>query len=156
MIFRQEAGEGEGSVCNLVDIYCSATNRFLHLLIFGQVVTSQVVKQSLLPAGPGLRNCWLQGLPLLASQCQGERFSEKTWIKNIYKWPRRPWMCRAPILISLTWDEPSVLPDQERVVDTNLFILSYPILWTCMLRIVITNLLNVSWGYNILSWADHE
>jgi len=24
--YRQEAGEGEGSVCNLVDIYCSATN----------------------------------------------------------------------------------------------------------------------------------
>ena len=38
MSFRQEAGEDEGSVCNMVDIYCSATNRFLHLLILSQVV----------------------------------------------------------------------------------------------------------------------
>ena len=34
MSFRQEAGEDEGSVCKLVDIYCSATNRFLHLLSY--------------------------------------------------------------------------------------------------------------------------
>ena len=39
MSFRQEEGdEGEGSVCKMVDIYCSATNRFLHLLILSQVV----------------------------------------------------------------------------------------------------------------------
>ena len=36
MSFRQEAGDGEGNVCNMVDIYCSATNRFLNLFIFGQ------------------------------------------------------------------------------------------------------------------------
>ena len=33
MSFRQKA---EGNVCNMVDIYCSATNRFLNLFIFGQ------------------------------------------------------------------------------------------------------------------------
>ena len=43
MCFRQEAGEVEGSVCKMVDIYCSATNRFLHLLILGKLL-SQVVK----------------------------------------------------------------------------------------------------------------
>ena len=36
MSFRQEAGDGEGNVCNQVDIYCSATNRFLNLFIFGE------------------------------------------------------------------------------------------------------------------------
>ena len=50
MSFRQEAGEGEGNVCNMVDIYCSATNRF-------QTTQSQVIKQSLLPAGPELQSC---------------------------------------------------------------------------------------------------
>ena len=57
MSFRQEEGEGEGSVCKMVDIYCSATNRFLHLLIFGQATQSQVIKQSLLAAGPELQSC---------------------------------------------------------------------------------------------------
>ena len=36
MSFRQKAGDGKGNVCNMVDIYCSATNRFLNLFIFGQ------------------------------------------------------------------------------------------------------------------------
>jgi hypothetical protein len=36
MSFRQKAGDGEGNVCNMVDIYCSATNRFLNLFIFGK------------------------------------------------------------------------------------------------------------------------
>ena len=31
-----QAGDGEGNVCNMVDIYCSATNRFLNLFIFGK------------------------------------------------------------------------------------------------------------------------
>ena len=31
MSFRQKAGDGKGKVCNMVDIYYSATNRFLNL-----------------------------------------------------------------------------------------------------------------------------
>ena len=55
MSFRQEAGEVEGSVCKMVDIYCSATNRFLHLLLHLVKLLSQV--QSFLPAGPELQSC---------------------------------------------------------------------------------------------------
>ena len=34
-------------------------------------------KQSLLPAGPELQSCWLQGLSMPVSKCPEERFSKK-------------------------------------------------------------------------------
>ena len=35
---RQEAGEVEGSVCNMVDVYCPSSNKFVPILSFGQDV----------------------------------------------------------------------------------------------------------------------
>ena len=56
MSFRQEEGEGEGSVCKMVDIYCSATNRFLHLLIIGRATepSCQVISASSWTRAPAL------------------------------------------------------------------------------------------------------
>ena len=57
MSFRQEAGDGEGSVCKMVDIYCSATNRFTHLLLhLGKLLSQAAIFPSSWSRAPELLN----------------------------------------------------------------------------------------------------
>ena len=47
-------------------------------------------KQSLLPAGPELQSCWLQGLTMPVSKCPEERFSKKA--VYCHSWGYQPYL----------------------------------------------------------------
>ena len=122
MSFRQKAGDGEGNVCNMVDIYCSATNRFLNLFIFGQA-TETIFSSS-----------WTRAPELLTAKSaltcvqvpRGAIFWEDMDFGHLQVTMRALDMCPYFDFHNMRWDMTLVLWKNQNVLWTQTF-------WYCLI-----------------------
>ena len=157
MSFRQKAGDGEGNVCNMVDIYCSATNRFLNLFIFGQA--TETIFSSSWTRAPEL----LTAKSALAYDVQvprGAMFWEDMDFGHLQVTMRALDMCPYSDFHNMRWDMTLVLWTNQNVLWTQTF-------WYCLITpatykpLCCVLSLPDSWMrleaiFSFLSWADLE